>query len=147
MIQDRRVKRALVLLGLGLQCCLAAGAEPTGYMRRTASTLASAERALAQDDVAGYCNAMYGSADYLRYVTNVCVSAARNKLREPKECTLEAAKLEASKDTAQCAAMGPPEVAAAKTKSRVARESFIQGVASKGVDGERLMQEELAKRQ
>lgn len=147
MIQDPRVKRALVLLALGLQCCLAAGAEPTDDMRRAASTLASVERALAQDDIAGYCDAMYGSANYLRYVTNVCLAAARNKLREPKECTPEAAQLEVSKDAVQCAAMGPPEIAAAKAKSRVARESFIQGVASKGVEGERLMQEELVKRQ
>ena len=50
MNQDRRVKRALVLLALGLQCWLAVGAEPTDDMRRAASMLASVERALAQDD-------------------------------------------------------------------------------------------------
>ena len=121
-------------------------AEAVDDLRRAAGVIASVEGPLGKGEVAGYCNAMYGSTDYLGYLARVCEAGARNKLRKPEECTPQAGKVEAKREMASCAAMSPADVEAAKSKWREARAAFVKEAASKGFDGEQLLKEEQAKR-
>lgn len=138
--------RQCLAAAAALASSLTMAAEAPDEMRRAAGVITSVEGPLGKGEVAGYCNAIFGSTDYLGYLARVCEAGVRNKLRKPEECTPEAGRVEAKRELAQCAAMSPADVEAAKIKWREARSAFAKQAASKGFDGEQLLKEEQAKR-
>lgn len=139
-------RQCLAAAAIALASSLAMAVEAPDEMRHAAGVIASVQGPLGNGDVGAYCNAMYGSPDYLGYLARVCEAGVRNKLRKPEECTPEAGKIGAKRELAQCAAMSPADVEAAKSKWREVRAAFVKEASSKGFDGEQLLNEEQAKR-
>lgn len=138
------IKASIALVSLITGITLAAtpvlGAEPTEDMRTFARMFA----ALEARDVKGYCAAMHG-ASYTGYLNRVCQSAVQNKTKKPEDCLQESIAQQVKIDSQKCLVMPAAEFEITVQRFPVAREKFIKDVKAKGIDGEKLLQEERVK--
>lgn len=117
------------------------GAEPTETMR----TMARMTVILEAHDLKGYCTEMH-TAPYAGYLTRVCQSAVQNRLTQPEDCTPEKIAQQVKVDNEQCLAMPPAEFEKKMLDGRKVKETLIKQMQEQGIDGEKLLQEERAKR-
>lgn len=130
-----------ILVGMLLTTTTAQGVEPTEDMRTLARMFATLEAR----DLKGYCTEMHGAA-YAGYLSRVCQSAVQNKVKKPEDCSPENIAQLIKDDKEKCLAMPPAEFEQKVLRGREGKEAFIKDMAAQGVDGEKLLQEERAKK-
>lgn len=135
-----------LVTGMSLATLPALGAEPTEDMRVTARVLASQEAPVAKRDLKGFCAATYGSPDYAGYSARACQLWVKNNMKKPEDCTEVNIQQEIRKDTDRCLAMSDEDFDKQIVAQRKARAEFIAKMKEEGVDGEKLLQHELARR-
>ncbi len=134
---------SLVFLAIGLLFTTTPvlGAEPTEEMRAFAHLSALVET----QDQKGFCTTVVAATSYADYVRRVCQLAIQNKLRKVEDCTPENIAREITTDTNRCLSMSAVEFKKSTAGWAELREDFIRRTKSKGIDGEKLLQEERAK--
>ena len=140
MATSIRIALSSLIIGMLLATPPALGAEPTEDMRAFARMFA----ALEARDLKGYCTAMH-DAPYAGYLTRVCQSAVQNKLKKPEDCSQESIAQQVRNDNQQCLAMPTAEFEKTAQRYPEAREKFLKEATAKGIDGDKLLQEERAK--
>lgn len=124
-----------------LACPMSAlGAEPDVDARSVVRIFA----ALEANDLKGYC-ALSQSDSYVVYITRVCQSAVQNKLKQPEDCSRENIAQQAKADMAQCLAMPSAEFEKKVRKGREGKDALFKALSARGIDGEKLLQEERRK--
>lgn len=141
MLKRAHFEAAVLTIGMLLATGPATSAEPTEEMRTFARMFTSLEAR----DLKGYCTAMHG-APYAGYVGRVCQSAVQNKVKKPEECSEDSIAQQVKADAAKCLAMPPDEFDKAVARGAEGSKAFLQRAASQGVDGEKLLKDERAKR-
>lgn len=141
----RRVSRAILIAGLSLAAVPAMGVEPDAEMRSAARMIAGAERPLVKRDLNGYCTVLYGGPEYVGYLTGICELAIKKDVIDAAACTAEKIRQDVRKSLETCVAMPPEQLEKAIQGWRSLREKFISDTKTRGVDGEKLLQEEQAK--
>jgi len=119
----------------------ALSAEPTEEMRMFARMFETLEAR----DLKGYCAAMHGEP-YAGYLGRVCESAVQNNLKKPEDCSQQSIAQQVKTDAAKCLAMPPAEFEKTVLRGVDASKTFVKQMATQGVDGEKLLQDERTKR-
>ncbi len=132
---------ALMVTGMLIATRPAMSAEPTEEMLTFARMFTSLEAR----DLKGYCTVMHGS-EYAGYLGRVCQSAVQNRLKKPEECTQDSIAQQAKAEAAKCLATPPDEFEKAVARGAEGSKAFVKQMASQGVDGEKLLQDERVKR-
>ena len=96
-------------------------------------------------DLKGYCTAMHG-AQYAGYLGRVWQSGVQNKVKKPEACTQDSIAQQVKADAVKCLVMPPAEFDKAVARGAEGSKAFVKQAASQGVDGEKLLKEERAKR-
>jgi hypothetical protein len=130
-----------LLASLILATAPAQSAEPTEGMRMMARMTVILET----HDQKAYCAEMQ-TAPYADYLTRVCQSAVQSKLKKPADCSPVNIALLIKSDSKQCLAMPPAEFEKTVLRGREISESVIKDMLAQGVDAEKLLQEERAKK-
>lgn len=141
MIKTIPVATAFLAAGMLLATGPAASAETTEEMRTFARMFTSLEAR----DLKGYCTAMHGP-QYAGYLGRVCQSSVQNKMKKPEECSPDSIAQQARAEAAKCLAMPPAEFDKAVARGVEGSKAFVKQMASQGVDGEKLLKEERARR-
>ncbi len=131
-----------ILVVMLLATTSAQGAEPTEDMRTMARMLA----ALEARDLNGYCADIHDAPPYAGYLSRVCQYAVQNKLKQPEDCSPGNITLQIQADRKACLAMTPEEFEKTALRWREGIDSFIKGMAAQDIDGEKLLQEERARK-
>lgn len=121
------------------------GAGPDDEMRKGVKLIASTEGPMAKRDLKGYCAATRGSPDYPGYLLRICQLYVKNNLKKPEDCTDASIKQEVAKDNANCLAMLPGDFNMEMATQREEWERILGQMREKGVDTDRLMNEERAR--
>ena len=140
-----RLAGAILSAGMMFVATQAMGQDQNAEARSAAKMLAGLERPLEKRDIKGYCTALQADPDYVGYVTRVCQFSVKNKLKKPEDCSDANIKQEMKKDFDVCLAMPSEEFEKTVLKWREAQASFVRDMKAKGIDGEKLLQEERAK--
>lgn len=130
-----------LITGMLLATRPAISADPTEEMRTFARMFTSLEAR----DLKGYCTAMHG-AQYAGYLGRVCQSAVQNRLKKQEDCSQEQISQQAETDAAKCLAMPPADFDKAVARGGAGSKAFVKQAASLGMDGEKLLNDERAKR-
>jgi len=141
MLLSRVLMVLSMFAGLSLATVPVPGAEPTETMR----TMARMTVVLEAHDLKGYCTEMH-TAPYAGYLTRVCQLAVQNRLKQPEDCTPEKIAQQVKVDNEQCLAMPFAEFEKKILDGRKVKEALVKQMQEQGVDGEKLLQEERAKR-
>ena len=96
-------------------------------------------------DQKAYCAEMQ-TAPYADYMTRVCQSAVQNRLKKREDCSAVNIAVLIKSDNKQCLAMPKAEFDKTVLRSREVSESVIKDMVAQGVDAEKLLQEERAKK-
>lgn len=131
-----------ILVGMLLTTTTAQGVEPTEDMRTLARMFATLEAR----DLKGYCMEMHDAPSYTDYLSRACQSAVQNKLKQPEDCSPENIAQLIKADKEKCLAMPAAEFEKTMLRGREGSEAFIKDMAAQGIDGERLLQEERARK-
>lgn len=140
-----RIALAFLIISTSLATPPVLGAEPTEEMRQAARLVVRVEEPMAKRDLKGYCAATYGSPDYAGYVVRACQSMVKNNLKKSEDCSETNIRQEVRKDSDRCLAMSDGEFDKEMLTQRRGRENFTKIMTEKGVDAEKLLQEERAK--
>lgn len=132
---------AFLITGISLATPPALGAEPIEEMRTFARMFTSLEAR----DLKGYCTAMHG-AQYAGYLGRVCQSAVQNRLKKQEDCSQEQLAQQVKADAAKCLAMPLADFDKAVARGAEGSKAFVKQAASLGMDGEKLLNDERAKR-
>ena len=130
-----------LLAGLTLVAAPTQGAEPTEGMRMMARMTVILEA----HDQKAYCAEMQ-TAPYADYMTRVCQSAVQNRLKKREDYSAVNIAVLIKSDNKQCLAMPKAEFDKTVLRSREVSESVIKDMVAQGVDAEKLLQEERAKK-
>ena len=140
MMNKMCITIACLITGLSLTAPVL-GTEPIEEMRSFARMSVLVETR----DQKGFCAAMVADPSYVGYVNRACQFAVKNKLKKPEDCSPENIAREISADSDQCLTMSAAEFKKSTEKWPKLREEFIKDAMAKGIDGEKLLQEERAK--
>jgi hypothetical protein len=113
--------------------------------RLTAEIIVRMERPVQKRDQKAFCTVMTSASGFDAYQKRACESGVRNKVKKPEECSEANLKLEAKRDTDRCLGLSAADFEDALVPWRTAKEKFIKDAAAKGLDGEKLLQEERVK--
>lgn len=141
MITKSRVAFTFYVAWLSLVAPPALGVEPTAEIRTAARMFAD----LDARDQKGFCESRLGTP-YLDYLNRVCQSAVQNKLKAPEDCSREKISEQVKSDAAQCLAMTTAEFEATVLRGVGGRNTFVAEMRAQGVDGDKLVQDECARR-
>lgn len=136
---------SVLMAGISLAVTPAMGVEPDAEMRSAARMIAGAERPLEKRDLNGYCTVLYGGPEYVGYLTSICELAIKKDVIDAAACTAEKIRQDVRKSLETCVAMPPEQLEKAIQGWRSLREKFVSDTKTRGVDGEKLLQEEQAK--
>ena len=142
---------SVLMAGISLAVTPAMGVEPDAEMRSAARMVpmlldfAGAERPLEKRDLNGYCTVLYGGPEYVGYLTSICELAIKKDVIDAAACTAEKIRQDVRKSLETCVAMPPEQLEKAIQGWRSLREKFVSDTKTRGVDGEKLLQEEQAK--
>jgi hypothetical protein len=139
------MNKSLVFAVIGCMVFSTASGNEASEIRESAAMMARAEHALQQKDIKGYCAATVGRADYAGYVERACQYGVKLKVKTPQDCGPEKIASEVRNDRAQCRAMSSAEFNETVSRQPERRAEWIKMVRAKGVDAEKLLQEELEK--
>ncbi len=140
-----RIAIPTFLFAAALAASPALGEEPSEEMRQGASIIARVEALLAKDDLKGFCAAVHKSPAYAGYASRACQAGVKANVRQAEECTEARIALQVAADHEECVAMPPEAFAQRKQDFGEGRARFLQDLAARGVDGEKLIAEERAK--
>lgn len=140
-----RIAAAFMVSGISLATLPALSAELTEDMRASARTLAGQEIAIAKHDLKGFCTATYGSPEYASYTARACHFWLKNNMKKPDDCTEANIQQEIRKGIGHCLEMSGSDFDKQILNQRKEREVFIAKMRKAGMDGEKLLHDELAK--
>lgn len=123
----------------------AISAEPTADQRSAARIQARIEFPLANRNQKAYCDAFYGTEDYLAHVRRACEAGVKVGVRKVEQCTVQAAAADAKADLKKCLEMDKVAFDATVAKHSEVRTKFVKTMADLGIDGDKLIAEERAK--
>lgn len=128
----------------GVPLTVAAQGE-SAEIRESARMMARVDHSVRNKDLKGYCAATVGAPGYAGYVERACQSGMKNNMKTAQDCAPEKVAAQVAADRAQCLAMSPKKFDEAASQQPQRRAQWIKMVGARGVEGEKLLDEERAK--
>lgn len=135
----------MVSASLGIAPLAAIAQGESAEIRESARMMARVDHSVRNKDLKGYCAATVGAPGYAGYVERACQSGMKNNMKTAQDCTPEKVSAQVAADRAQCLAMSAEKFDEAASQQPQRRAQWIKMAGARGVDGEKLLDEERAK--
>ena len=126
-----------LVAGMSLATAPVFGAEPTEDLQAMVRMFAALE---ARNQNA-YCATMQSPA-YTDYLSLVCRTNVKNRLKKSEDCTAERVALEVKASAEQCLALSPDELETVALRWQDSRKAVYEQMTAEGLDVEKLVREE-----
>lgn len=137
MMNSLRIVMMFLVAGMSLATAPVLGAESTEDLQAMVRMLAALE---ARHQKA-FCATMQSPA-YTDYLSRVCQTNVKNTLKKSEDCIEDRVALEVKASAEQCLAMSSDEFEKAALRWQDSRKAFFEEMSAKGLDVEKLVQEE-----
>lgn len=137
MMNSLRIAEVFLVVGMLLATAPVFGAEPIEDLRAMVRMFAALE---ARNQNA-YCTVMQSPA-YTDYLSLVCQTNVKNKLKKSEDCTAESVALEVKASAEQCLALSPDELEKVALRWQDSRKAVFEQMTAEGLDVEKLVREE-----